>query len=147
MALLTNGKVTRAGTYSGNPLMAAAVAESARLIGEIDYKALVARGDALRRDIEAAFAAVGVTLSTSGYGSVFGYWFAAQPPRDYAEGVKLVRPNIWSEVHMALRRQGVMTKPGAWGRSLLSTAHDEEALAITRAAFREAAQQVRALAA
>jgi hypothetical protein len=48
---------------------------------------------------------------------------------------------------MALRHQGVMTKPGAWGRSLLSTAHGEEALAITRTAFREAAQQVRALAA
>ena len=147
MALLTNGKVTRAGTYSGNPLMAAAVAESARLIGEIDYGALLARGNALRRDIEAAFAAAGVTLSTSGYGTVFGYWFAGKPPRDYAEGVKLLRPNIWSELHMALRRQGVMTKPGAWGRSLLSTAHDDEALAITRAAFREAAQQVRALAA
>ena len=34
MALLTNGKMSRAGTYSGNPLMAAAVAESARLIGK-----------------------------------------------------------------------------------------------------------------
>lgn len=147
MAMLTNGKVSRAGTYSGNPLMSAAVAESARLIGEIDYTALNARGDALRRDIETAFTAAGVTLTTSGYGSVFGYWFAAKPPRDYAEGVKLLRSNIWSEVHMALRRHGVMTKPGAWGRSLLSTAHDEEALAIARAAFREAAKEVRDLAA
>jgi glutamate-1-semialdehyde 2,1-aminomutase len=147
MALLASGKVTRAGTYSGNPLMSAAVAESARLIGEIDYPALLARGDALRRDIESAFAAAGVTLTTLGYGSVFGYWFADKPPRDYAEGVKLLRPNMWSEVHMALRRHGVMTKPGAWGRSLLSTAHDDEALSMARTAFREAAQQVRSLAA
>jgi len=147
MALLASGRVTRAGTYSGNPLMSAAVAESARLIGEIDYSALNARGDALRRDIESAFAAAGVTMTTLGYGSVFGYWFTDKPPRDYAEGVKLLRPNIWSEVHMALRRHGVMTKPGAWGRSLLSTTHDDEALAIARAAFREAAQQVRGLAA
>jgi glutamate-1-semialdehyde 2,1-aminomutase len=147
MALLTSGKVARAGTYSGNPLMAAAVAESARLIGEIDYAALNARGNALRRDIEASFRAAGMTLSTSGYGSVFGYWFAERPPRDYAEGVRLLRPHIWSEVHMALRRQGVMTKPGAWGRSLLSTAHDDEALATARAAFAEAARQVRGLGA
>jgi hypothetical protein len=40
-----------------------------------------------------------------------------------------------------------MTKPGAWGRSLLSTAHDDEALATARAAFAEAARQVRGLGA
>ena len=46
------------------------------------------------------------------------------------------------DLHLALRRAGVIHMPSPWGRLFLSTAHDEGVLAQTRAAFDRAAAQL-----
>jgi glutamate-1-semialdehyde 2,1-aminomutase len=142
MACLGDGRVNRAGTYNGNPLVTAAVAATMAVLRDADYGALQAAGEGLREAIRGSFAAAGLPVSTSGFGSVFSLWFAAEAPRSYAEALGLVRPDLTLMLHEELRRRGVLVMPMAWGRLFLSFAHDGEALAQARQAFDAAAQAV-----
>src|SRR5689334_10582463 len=92
MALLEDGRVARAGTYAGNPLACAAVVATMERLAGLDYGSLERRGEALRHNIAAAFARAGVAVSTVGYGSVFGLWFAAAAPTTYREALSKARP-------------------------------------------------------
>ena len=128
MALVEDGRVTRAGTYAGNPLACAAVIATMARLAEVDHGALLRRGDRLRRAISEAFADAGVALSTAGYGTVFSLWFAAAPPTNYAEAVGRARADLSLRLHLALRRHGALVMPAAFGRLYLSAAHDEAAM-------------------
>lgn len=128
MALFEQGKIVRAGTYSGAPPACAAVLATLKQLACADYSALLARGDVLRADLVAAFAQKGIAVSTSGYGSVFTLWPCAVAPRNYAEAAQVANSDWTLALHKALRRQGVMTMPFAFGRVYLTFAHDEAAL-------------------
>lgn len=138
---IEDGRAPRAGTYHGNPLVTAAVKATIDVLKAQDYAAFLARGDRLRRSIEAAMATLGPTC-TSGYGSVFSLWFSARPPRTYDEAKAALRPDLSARLHLELRRQGVVTIPGGWGRMFLSFAHSDDDLAATAAAFERAAQRL-----
>jgi glutamate-1-semialdehyde 2,1-aminomutase len=135
-----DGRAVRAGTYHGNPLAAAAVLATLRELRSADYTSLLAQGEALRREIVAAFAQAGIPASTSGIGSVFSLWFAPSPPADYAAARAAVMPDRSLALHLALRREGVVTIPGGWGRIFLSFAHGDAELARTVDAFRKVAR-------
>jgi glutamate-1-semialdehyde 2,1-aminomutase len=137
---VADGRAVRAGTYHGNPLAAAAVLATLRELCAADYASLLARGEALRRAIVAAFAEAGIPASTSGLGSVFSLWFADAPPADYAAARAALMPERSLALHLALRREGVVTIPGGWGRVFLSFAHGEAELARTAEAFRKVAR-------
>jgi glutamate-1-semialdehyde 2,1-aminomutase len=132
-------KGLRGGTYSGNPVACVAVDVTMRLLAEQDYAALQARGNALREAIVDAFAAHGLAAATTGYGDVFSIWFAAAPPATYAEAIALANPARSLELHLQLRRAGVIVMPSAYGRLYTTFAHDEEAIALTKAGFAQAA--------
>lgn len=142
MSSLTDGRVLRAGTYSGNPVAAAAVVASMGVIGRLDYDRFLATGDALRADIEDMFRRRGMSFCTSGFGSVFTPWFSDRPPSTYEEALAALHPDRAMDLHLALRAAGVLHMPSPWGRLFLSTAHDESALALTRSAFDRAAAQL-----
>ncbi len=131
-------KGVRGGTFSGNPIACAAVEATLAQLAAADYPALLARGDALRADIEHIFAGAGVAVSTSGYGSVFSLWFAGAPPADYEAAARLADPVRAAALHGMLRRAGVIVMPSPWGRVYVTFAHDDEALGIIRDAFRNA---------
>jgi glutamate-1-semialdehyde 2,1-aminomutase len=128
MGLFEQGKIVRAGTYSGAPPACAAVLATLKQLASADYPALLARGDKLRADLVAAFAQKGIAVSTTGYGSVFTLWRSATPPLTYAEAVQVADSDWTLALHKALRRQGVTTMPFAFGRVYLTFAHDEKAL-------------------
>lgn len=128
MGLFEQGKIVRAGTYSGAPPACAAVLATLKQLASADYPALLTRGDQLRADLVAAFAQKGIAVSTTGYGSVFTLWRSATPPLTYAEAVQVADSDWTLALHKALRRQGVTTMPFAFGRVYLTFAHDEEAL-------------------
>jgi glutamate-1-semialdehyde 2,1-aminomutase len=128
MGLFEQGRIVRAGTYSGAPPACAAVLATLKQLAVADYPALLARGEALRAALVAAFAAKGMAVSTSGYGSVFTLWPSAEAPKDYAEAARLADSDWTLALHKALRRHGVMTMPFAFGRVYLTFAHDDEAL-------------------
>ena len=128
MSLFEQGRIVRAGTYSGAPPACAAVLATLERLAVADYPALLARGETFRAELVAAFAARGMAVSTSGYGSVFTLWPSAEAPKDYAEAATLADSDWTLALHKALRRHGVMTMPFAYGRLYLTFAHDEEAL-------------------
>lgn len=128
MSLFEQGRIVRAGTYSGAPPACAAVLATLERLAVADYPALVARGEALRAELVAAFTAKGMAVSTSGYGSVFTLWPSAEAPQNYAEAAASADSDWTLTLHKALRRQGVMTMPFAFGRVYLTFAHNDEAM-------------------
>jgi glutamate-1-semialdehyde 2,1-aminomutase len=140
-----DGRANRAGTYHGNPLATAAVLATLEELKKQDYPALLARGERLRAAIVEAFAASGVIASTGGYGSVFSLWFSPEAPTRYEQAKNLLRPEASAALHLALRRLGVVTIPGGWGRIFLSFAHDDRALDVTAESFRTVAPEIAAI--
>jgi glutamate-1-semialdehyde 2,1-aminomutase len=128
MAVVRDGSVAPAGTYNGNAVACAAVASTAKLLEELDYSAMMRRGERLRRSIEDSAKRVGLPLATSGHGSVFTIWFAETSPATYAEALSLQRADLTSKFHLALRRRGILTMPNPLGRWFISGAHDDEVI-------------------
>lgn len=143
MRAFADGRAVRAGTYSGNPVSCAAVVATLRLLDQADYPALLARGDALRRHIEACFKDAGIAVSTCGFGTVFALWPGDEVPRDYAAALRLLRPEWSQALHLHLRRKRVLMMPSGFGRLYLSFAHDAEAIALLETAFASVADIMR----
>jgi glutamate-1-semialdehyde 2,1-aminomutase len=135
MSLMEEGRVFRAGTYAGNPVACAAVAATMKELAGLDYAPFLRRGDLLRREIEGAFARAGIAFSSVGYGSVFGLWFAPAPPATYHDAVAMARPDLSLQLHLELRRRGVLIMASPYGRLYLSFAHDEPALQALEEGF------------
>ena len=72
--------------------------------------------------------------------------FAAEPPTSYADAKRKLRPELSSALHLALRRAGVITIPGGFGRIFVSFAHDDMVIDRTIAAFERAASELATLA-
>lgn len=142
MSALVDGRVTRAGTYSGSALASAAVCATMAIIARLDYDRLLAAGDILRADIERSFRGRNLPIATTGYGSVFSLWFAERAPASYAEAAAAGRAELSMALHLALRHAGVLFAPSPWGRFFVSAAHDAEAMAQTREAFERAADRL-----
>ncbi|MFB2552552.1 aminotransferase class III-fold pyridoxal phosphate-dependent enzyme [Ensifer soli] len=140
MAALEDGRVARFGTFSGNPMAAAAVTATLAVLKDCDYPALTARGDALRRDIARGFSQHGADISTSGHGTVFSLWFAPRPPTTYEEAARLADASLSAALHAELRRAGALVLPSPFGRMYIGFTHDEEALGQLTAAFASAAR-------
>lgn len=142
MRVVEQGLALRGGTYSGNPVACAAVQATLPLLGQCDYAALRARGDALREAIVGCFARHGMAVSTSGYGNVFGIWFSAQAPTTYDAACTIADPARSLALHWHLRREGVLLMPSPYGRLYLSFAHDADAIDRLLVAFAHAASQM-----
>lgn len=137
--VIADGRAMRAGTYHGNPLAAAAVIATFDTLRQSDYAALFARGADLRRGLVDAFRQHGITACTAGFDSVFSLWFAARPPARYDAAKRLIRPEFSHELHLELRRQGVLTIPGGWGRLFMSFVHSPADIDTAIAAYGRAA--------
>lgn len=122
---VAEGAGIRAGTYSGNPVATAAVIATLGTLAHADYPALLARGEQMRARVASAFAANGLPVVTTGFGTVFTVWFAPTPPATYAEAARIANPALTLQWHFALRLRGVLAMPFPFGRLYLSFAHDE----------------------
>jgi glutamate-1-semialdehyde 2,1-aminomutase len=125
MAGVERGRIIRAGTYSGNPIACAAVIATIDALEQLDYPALLLRGEGLRKAITDVGQDIGRPVSTTGFGSVFTIWFSAAAPRNYSEATSAVRADLTMRLHLELRRRGVLTMPLPFGRLFLSAAHDQ----------------------
>ena len=125
MAVFEQGRAARAGTYSGNPPVCAAVIATLAALKQCDYAKLLRRGDDLRRRVIADCQAQGTALCSTGYGTVFTFWPQAVPPQDYRQAVAAADKEWSLALHFALRRQGILSMPFAFGRMYLSFSHDQ----------------------
>ena len=142
MTALTDGRATRAGTYSGNPVACAAVIATMAVLRTANYLELLAAGAKLREQIELAFRVHGMDVSTTGLDDVFTLWFADPAPLTYVEAAKAARPDLTLALHAALRRHGALAMPSPYGRFYLSFAHLNGGIEELAHAFHAAAKDL-----
>jgi len=124
------GPVYQAGTLSGNPLaMAAGIATLTALTPAV-HAGIEQRTRALVEGLRGIAARRGVPFTADSAGSMFGFFFRAEPVRDYTAAktadVELFRRFF----HEALDR-GVYLAPSAFEAGFLSAAHGDAELAQT----------------
>jgi glutamate-1-semialdehyde 2,1-aminomutase len=139
LAGFAEGRVARGGTFSGNPMACAAVSSTLSLLDECDYERLIQRGNDLREAIEAIFESHNVTISTSGYGNVFGIWLAPAAPTTYDRAAQIANPEFTKALHLALREEGVLMMPSPYGRIYISFEHSQIVIEEMKVAFEKAA--------
>jgi glutamate-1-semialdehyde 2,1-aminomutase len=125
-----SGPMYQAGTLSGNPLaMAGGIATLTALTPDV-HAGIAQRTRALVEGLRHIAARRGVPFTADCAGSMFGFFFRAEPVRSYADArtadVELFRRFF----HAALDR-GVYLAPSAFEAGFVSAAHGDEEIALT----------------
>ena len=134
------GPVYQAGTLSGNPLaMAAGIATVGYLRdhrAEV-YPKLETLSAAVADGVAAAAAGVGVPLTTNRVGTMFTWFFTADPVTDYTTAARSDTKRF-AAFHQAMLQAGVWLPPSQFEAVFLSTAHSIDDIAQTVEAARTA---------
>lgn len=127
------GPVYQAGTLSGNPLaMAAGLATLAALTPAV-HDAAAARTRALVDGLRAAAARRGVPFGADAAGTMWGFFFRAEPVRSF-DDAKAADVALFRRFFHAALARGVYLAPSAFEAGFMSAAHtdDDVALAVER---------------
>jgi glutamate-1-semialdehyde 2,1-aminomutase len=125
-----SGPMYQAGTLSGNPLaMAAGIATLGALTPDV-HAQLAQRTRALVEGLRHIGARRGVPFTADSAGSMFGFFFRAEPVRSYADAREADVELFRRFFHAALDR-GVYLAPSAFEAGFVSTAHDDAVIALT----------------
>jgi glutamate-1-semialdehyde 2,1-aminomutase len=132
MDLAADGKVSIAGTYSGNAIaVAAAIASLGYLTSEAPYETLFQHSDRLRLGLNTLMQEKGVAGSVVGLGPVFQVWFSDAPIRNYRDAARHASAEqfrVWFE---EMLDRGILFHPGHFENLFLSFAHDAEDIDAT----------------
>lgn len=119
------GPVYQAGTLSGNPLAMAAGLASLRLLEERNpYSRLEEMGQRLRNALSEAAKEKGLPLQIPQTGSMFSFFFAEQPVRNFTE-VMASDTALFAKLFQKALSAGVYLPPSAFETCFISTAHAE----------------------
>jgi glutamate-1-semialdehyde 2,1-aminomutase len=125
-----DGPVYQAGTLSGNPLaMAAGLATLRALTPEV-HASIARRTRALVEGLRGIAARQGVPLTADCAGSMFGFFFRAEPVRSYADARASDAALFRRFFHAALAR-GVYLAPSPFEAGFTSAAHGDAEIALT----------------
>jgi len=128
------GPVYQAGTLSGNPVAVAAGLATLRLIQAPGfYDALTARTRQLTDGLTAVARDAGKAFCAQSVGGMFGVYFAATPPRSYAEVMRADK-EAFNRFFHALLAEGVYLAPSAFEAGFVSAAHSAADIETTLAA-------------
>ena len=143
MALVApSGPMYQAGTLSGNPLaMAAGIATLTALTPEL-HASIAQRTRALIEGLRHLAAHRGVPFTADSAGSMFGFFFRAEPVRLYADALTADIERFRRFFHAALER-GVYLAPSAFEAGFLSSAHGDAEIALTLERLDEAMREAR----
>ena len=132
-----SGPVYQAGTLSGNPLaMAAGIATLEALTPEV-HDGIARQTERLVAGLRAAAARADVPFTADCAGSMFGFFFRAEPVRSYADARTADVARFRRFFHAALDR-GVYLAPSAFEAGFLSVAHDSAVIDRTLARLEDA---------
>ena len=144
MALVADGTVSMAGTYSANGIaVAAANAALDELAAPRRYERLYAVSDRLRHGLQAVLAGAGLSAEVVGVGPVLQVWFADRPIRNYRDAARFARHDIFRLWWEGMLDRGVLFHPGAFENLFVSFAHTEGDIDDTLAAAKETARAIR----
>lgn len=122
------GPVYQAGTLSGNPLaMAAGVATLQALTPEL-HDRIASRTTGLVRGLVESAARRGVPLTADAAGSMWGFFFRAEPVRNFADAKSADIKRFRRFFHAALER-GVYLAPSPFEAAFMSAAHSDDDVA------------------
>jgi glutamate-1-semialdehyde 2,1-aminomutase len=129
----------QAGTLAGNPLaMMAGLTTLRKLLAPGVFATLAARTASLAAGIERTAAAAGVPTQVSHVGSMFGCYILRESGAaisDYASARRLADTERYATGFHALLERGVYLAPSQFEAGFVSTAHTEEDIGATVAAF------------
>ncbi len=132
------GPVYQAGTLSGNPLAVAAGLTTLKILArERPHEALTSTTTRIVEGIGAAAAEAGVPFSSHQVGAMFGGFFRAEAPNNYAEA-KQCDLDAFARFFQEMLARGVYLAPSQFEAAFVSTAHDEAAIELTLTAAKEA---------
>ncbi|MBV8635354.1 MAG: glutamate-1-semialdehyde 2,1-aminomutase [Burkholderiaceae bacterium] len=138
------GAVYQAGTLSGNPVAVAAGMTTLKLIQQPGfYDKLSATAARLASGLTAAAQEAGVTFCADSIGGMFGLYFSATPPNNYAEMMAGDRARFNVFFH-AMLDEGVYFAPAAFEAGFVSAQHTDEVIDETIAAARRVFAKLKA---
>ncbi len=139
MALVDDGTVSMAGTYSGNGIAVAAANAALDLLS--DPKRFVhvnAVGDTLRERLQELFDSARIPTRVVGIGPVFQVWFADTPIRNYRDAVRHADQALFRRWWEEMLTRGVLFHPHPFENVFVSFAHDFDDVEETLAAGADA---------
>ncbi len=119
------GPVYQAGTLSGNPLAMAAGYATLRMLTPELHRRIEARTAALVRGFAEIAARRGVPFNAQHAGSMWGFFFRAEPVRDFADAKTSDTDLFKRFFHEALAR-GVYLAPSPFEAAFMSAAHGDD---------------------
>ena len=129
-AVAPTGPVYQAGTLSGNPLaMAGGLATLAALTPAVQ-EAMEERTGRLTRGLAEAAMRRGVPTTVAHAGTMWGFFFRAEPVRSFAEAKTADVARFKRFFHAALER-GVYLAPSAFEAGFMSAAHGDVEIDMT----------------
>jgi glutamate-1-semialdehyde 2,1-aminomutase len=125
-----SGPVYQAGTLSGNPLaMAAGIATLTALTPEV-HEAMAQRTRALVEGLRGITARRGIPFSADSAGSMFGFFFRAEPVRSFSDA-RTSDVELFKRFFHATLARGVYLAPSPFEAGFTSTAHGDAEIALT----------------
>jgi glutamate-1-semialdehyde 2,1-aminomutase len=124
------GPVYQAGTLSGNPLAMAAGLATLRILTPVLHTKIEARATRLVTEMRAIAARLDVPFTADCAGTMFGFFFRAEPVRSFAEARESDAAMFRRFFHAALDA-GVYFPPSAFEAAFLSAAHGDAEIDAT----------------
>ncbi len=124
------GPVYQAGTLSGNPLAMAAGIATLRALTPALHDAIALRTRALVEGLCGIAARRGIPFTADSAGSMFGFFFRAEPVLSFADAKESDTALFRRFFHAALAR-GVYLAPSAFEAAFVSAAHGDAEIALT----------------
>lgn len=132
------GGVYQAGTLSGNPVAVAAGLKTLELVAAPGFfDALARTTSTLVSALTAAATDAGIAFSGASLGGMFGLFFRATAPQNYAEVMQCDKERFNRFFHAMLNR-GIYLAPSAFEAGFVSAAHSAADISATASAAREA---------
>jgi glutamate-1-semialdehyde 2,1-aminomutase len=143
MALVANGTVSMAGTYSANGI---AISAANAALDELATPGLHARldavSDALRLGLGEVLREAGLPAYVVGIGPLMQVWFAKEAIHNYRDAERHADQAIFRRWWQGMLAEGVLFHPGAYENLFVSTAHTQDDVAATLAAARRVAAEL-----
>lgn len=140
MALVANGSVSMAGTYTANGIaVAAANAAMDELATPGLYAKLDAVSDELRLGLVRILRGAGLPAHVVGLGPLMQVWFTQHPIHNYRDAERHADQGMFRKWWEGMLSRGVLFHPGAYENLFVSTAHTRADVAATLEAASQAA--------
>jgi glutamate-1-semialdehyde 2,1-aminomutase len=136
-----SGSVYQAGTLSGNPLAMAAGIAALHALTPAVHDSIAARTTRLARGLREIGARRGIPLTADSAGSMWGFFFRAEPVRSFSDAKTSDIERFKRFFHAALAR-GVYLAPSAFEAAFMSDAHSEADIDETLARLDDAMGEI-----